>query len=70
MSEIKTFVRVVLSLICLFGLVSGQTPLTRRQQLQLQRQQKQVDQQQELLEKQLLSQVGGVSRRSLSSLWI
>lgn len=58
MSDVKTLVRIVITLICLHGIiVSGQT-LTRRQLRLQQRQQTQVDQQQELLEKQLLSQVG------------
>lgn len=56
MSEVKMLVRIVVSLMLFYGVVSGQV-LSRRQQLQLQRQQKQVDQQQEMLEKQLLSQV-------------
>jgi ATP/ADP translocase len=63
MSDVKTLVRIVIALICLHDVVSGQT-LTRRQQLMLQRQQKQVDQQQETLENQLLAQV----RRSLETL--
>lgn len=56
MTRTKTVVRILVSIICLYGAINGQI-LNRRQQALLQRQQTKLDQQQETLEKQLLSQV-------------
>lgn len=60
MGNVKTLVRIIVAMMCLYGIVNGQI-LTRRQMV-LQRQQKQLDQQQELLEKQLLAQVSVLVR--------
>lgn len=55
MSDVKTAVRIIIALMCFYGLVNGQ--ILNRRQMILQRQQKQLDQQQETLESQFLTQV-------------
>lgn len=56
MTQARILVSILISLICFYATINGQT-LNRRQQALLLRQQKNLDQQQETLEKQLLSQV-------------
>lgn len=67
MSDVKMLVRIIISMLLLCNIVTGQT-LNRRQQAIIQRQQKQLDQQQETLEKQLFSEVFKLENFSIHSM--